>query len=516
MKQSLPKSPVSVLESTPALGREDKMGVGAESVPDKPSVGTRVFQNTIVQLGGRGFSLLLSAASSILLARYLGRERMGEYGALYAYLALYSFLATFCLEPILAREVSRRRSEATQIFHTGSMVALSFAFAGTMLAPLLAPLFGFTGQLRWLVVVAALDLLILPPIRLPAIVFQVDMKQWFTVGIGLLRQVLWLAAIVLLAKKDAAFYQVVIARFLCGVVEVFVVTKVSYRRGFLSGPRRFDWSEARRLLQYGYPMVLSAIGAGIFFRIDQVMLHKMAGARALGPYVVAVQLTEQFGALPVALITSLAPVLAVSVGQEVLFRHYLKQTYRLLMTVVFFVCAVITPITRPVIALLYGKEFLSSADLINVLIWSEVPLFLGVVVTHALIAKNLQRYFPISAAVGAAMNIGLNLLFIPHWGALGASWATVISYMFAAILMYLAFQPSRAIAWDGICIAAPPFAVTLVITFTIHYWLVHFAVKCLAAIALYAVGAWLTGTVRKSEIDHLKAMVHRTLKGVWP
>jgi len=36
----------------------------------------------------------------------------------------------------------------------------------------------------------------------------------------------------------------------------------------------------------------------------------------------------------------------------------------------------------------------------------------------------------------------LNLVFIPHWGALGASWATVISYTFTAILMYLAFQPS--------------------------------------------------------------------------
>jgi PST family polysaccharide transporter len=490
------------------------MDGGAESGASKysASVGKSVFQNTIVQLGGRGFSLLLSAIGSILLARYLGRERMGEYGALYAYLGLYSFLATFCLEPILAREVSRRRSEATRIFHTGSMVALFFALAGTIMAPLLGPLFGYAGQLRWLVVVAALDLLILPPIRLPAIVFQVDMKQWIAVGIGLLRQILWLVAIVMLALRDAAFYQVVIVRLLCGIIEAFVFFKLSYRQEFLSGPRHFDWSEARRLLQYGYPMVASALAAGIFFRIDQVMLHKMVGARALGPYVVAVQLTEQFGALPVALITSLAPVLAVSVGQEVLFQHYLKLSFRFLMTIVFFVCAVITPITRPVIALLYGKEFLSSADLINVLIWSEVPLFLGVVITHALIAKNLQRYFPISAAVGAAMNIGLNLVFIPYWGALGASWATVISYMFAAVLMYLAFKPSRVIAWDGLCIAAPPFAVALAITFTLHFWPVHFAAKFLAASALYVVGAWLTGTVRKLEIDHLKEMIYGTLK----
>jgi len=144
------------------------MGVGTDSVPDKhsASVGTRVFQNTIVQLGGRGFSLLLSAAASILLARYLGRERMGEYGALYAYLGLYSFLATFCLEPILAREVSRRRSEATQIFHTGSMVALSFALAGTILARCWPRFLDMPDNCAGSLPLAALDLLILPPIRL--------------------------------------------------------------------------------------------------------------------------------------------------------------------------------------------------------------------------------------------------------------------------------------------------------------------------------------------------------------
>src|SRR5713101_1980039 len=84
------------------------------------SVGTLVFQNTFVQLSGRFLSLLLSAATSVLLARYLGRERLGEYGALYAYLALFSWLSTFCLEQILAREVSRRRADAALIFHTGS------------------------------------------------------------------------------------------------------------------------------------------------------------------------------------------------------------------------------------------------------------------------------------------------------------------------------------------------------------------------------------------------------------
>ena len=90
---------------------------GAATQP--PRVGTRVFQNTLAQLVGRGVGLLFSAATSILLARFLGRERMGEYGAVYAYLALYTWIGTFGLEQILAREASQRRTEAASIFFMG-------------------------------------------------------------------------------------------------------------------------------------------------------------------------------------------------------------------------------------------------------------------------------------------------------------------------------------------------------------------------------------------------------------
>src|SRR5690242_18571359 len=46
------------------------------------SLGTRVFQNTAAQLIGRVISIGFSAVTSILLARYLGKEKLGEYGAI--------------------------------------------------------------------------------------------------------------------------------------------------------------------------------------------------------------------------------------------------------------------------------------------------------------------------------------------------------------------------------------------------------------------------------------------------
>ena len=319
--------------------------------PPQQRLGARVFQNTAAFLGGRVLGLFFSAFTSILLARFLGRERLGQFGAIYAYLSLYGFFATFGLEQILAREAAIRRHQTAEIFHTGTLTALIFSLTGMIFAPLLAPLFGYSGHLRWLIVIAAIDLLILPPLRFRGIIFQVEMRFWYAVAIGLFRQALWLLAVFFLALKSAAFYEVILARTLCGVAEAGAVLWTVHRLGLIQGSRRFLASEARLMIRGGFPLVVAILAGGIYHRIDQVMLHKMSGDLILGPYVIAVQLTELFSALPVALMSSLFPALSQSAGDPQRFDRYLRESYRFLLVLAFAACAVTTPIASPFIEL---------------------------------------------------------------------------------------------------------------------------------------------------------------------
>src|SRR4030095_5399321 len=297
------------------------------------------------------FSIGFSAATSILLARFLGKERLGGYGAIYAYLALYGCLASFCLEQILAREISVRRAQGAEIFRTATLTALGFSIAGTLIAPLAAPLFGFSGTLRWLIAVAAIDLLILPPLRFSGIIFQVEMRLWYSVVIGLIRQAMWLAAVVLLAFRNAAFYEVIIARTMVGILEAAIVVWNVKRVGLVQGQSRLITSATRLMIKEGFPLVLMTLAISIYHRIDQVMLHKMSGDTVLGPYVIAVQLTELFSALPVALMSSLFPALAQGAIDDAKFNRYLGETYRFLLVIAFAACATIIPIAGPVVEL---------------------------------------------------------------------------------------------------------------------------------------------------------------------
>lgn len=471
-----------------------------------PGLGTRVFQNTAAQLAGRAISIALSAATSILLARYLGKEKLGQYGAIYAYLALYGFLGSFCLEQILAREISVRRAQAAEIFRTGTLTALGFSIAGLCIAPLAAPLFGYNGPLRWLIAVAALDSLILPPLRFSGIIFQVEMRLWYNVAIALVRQAMWLAAVVLLALRSAAFYEVIIARTVVGILEALIVVWTVKRVGLVEGQPRFISSEAKMMLREAFPLVVMMLAVQIYHRIDQVMLHKMSGDLVLGPYVIAVQLTELFSALPIALMISLFPALALSARDEKRFTGYLSESYRFLLLIAFAACALVTPVATPLILTFYGAQYLPTAGLLIVLIWSEVPVFFGVVLSNALVAKGIQKFTAYGAVAGAIANLLLNLVLIPRYGAMGASWATIVSYTIAGMAFPMLIREVRPVIWLGLKIALRPFLLALAIEAGLHYLPIAIPWKLLLATLAFAGGSLLTGAVGRRDVKRLLEM----------
>jgi len=108
-----------------------------------------IVQNTMANIVGRGLALVFSTLAAALLARYLGSEKLGEYGAVYAYLGLFAWMATFGFEPVLVREASRDRKSASHLVRT-AMTLSAFLSVGTIVvAALVAPWAGYGGCGRW-------------------------------------------------------------------------------------------------------------------------------------------------------------------------------------------------------------------------------------------------------------------------------------------------------------------------------------------------------------------------------
>jgi O-antigen/teichoic acid export membrane protein len=475
--------------------------------PRSDALESRVFRNIATLIGGQGLGLVLSGAATILLARYLGTTQLGQFGGLYAYVGLYGWLTTFGLDTILARQVAQNRQRAGSILLTGVCLSALFAVGATAIALTLAPSLGYSGELRTLMIFACVDVLLLAPLRLPGIVFQVDLRQWYVVGIGLFRQLLWLLVLVGLAAAKAGLVWIILGRTTCALLEVTLILVTIQKKGFLAGPLRVLSSEAIRYLLYGFPIAMSTLAVGIYHRIDQVMLHKMASDLVLGNYVASVRLTELINLFPIAVMASMFPVLAQAVGEEDRFLQYLRLSFRSLMALVFGVCVFVTLFSGLLVSWVYGVKFAAAGPSLAVLIWSEVPVFFGVVLVNGLVAKNLQNYLPFSTGIGAVMNVVLNLYFIPRWGAVGSAWATNISYTLAAILLFFLFPRTRAMVWFGFRILAPPCLLALFITALLKTIRLPGVLSFISALILYGLGVWLMGIVRKSDADQVGQLI---------
>ena len=469
---------------------------------------TRVLQNTAALLGGRGLSIVLSAGASVLLTRYLGSERLGQFGAIYAYLGLFTWITTLGIEPVLVREISKERESASSLLHTAIILA-SFLSVGALLATILvAPWAGFNGHLRTLLILAALEFMLIP-FRLPGIIFQVDLRQWYAATINVARQGVWFGIVIILWLLGASLLYVVVGRLLATAVESSLTW--AYSRKFLSAGKKFLRERSGNILLHSIPIAFTSLLSMIYLRIDQVMLHKMASDFVLGQYVAAVRVSELFEFLPAALIVSMAPVLSVSVDEPQRFQDYTDKLFRYFMLAGSSICVFMSAGAGLIVRVLYGKQFLPAGPLLAVLIWSEIAVFFATVVYNVLIAKNQQWLLPVPTLVGAAINVALNLVLIPGYGAAGAAWATLVSYTVAWTAALLIFKETRPLIWQGLRFALPItgfafFALTCALLVSTHE-----ITRILAACILFGFSMWLTRLIKRSDMTDALAVIRSFL-----
>ena len=412
------------------------------------NVGLRVAQNATAILVARGTSLVLSACALSLLGRCLDVANFGTYSLIYAYLALFAWLAGFGLQPIVTRECSRDRDNARSIIHTAAVLCLACGLVTTIIALACSPLAQIPRSVVPILAIAAIEVFLLAPLMIYGTIFQVDLRQWYGSTFNVVRSLLWCFLLVGIYLAGVGLPYIVGARFAAAAIESVLNWRFALRhlptRGEFLGPI------ARKLFTSGFPLAFAGFAGLIYLRIDQVMLHRMVGDEALGHYAAAVRISELFEALPAAFATSLFPVLCSSVQDPIRFRRYLDLGYRYMVVAASAISLVVCITAQTIVSMFYGSKFSASAPLLAVLIWSEVPVFFSSILINGLLATDAHAQMIWPTLVGASVNVVLNLFAIPRWGAMGATMATVVAYSTAWIVVPICTRKARNISGIGI------------------------------------------------------------------
>jgi PST family polysaccharide transporter len=466
-----------------------------------------VLRNALTVLVGRYASLALSLVSFTLLTRYLGAERMGQYGVVYAYLSLFAWIASFGLEQILPRQAALRGEEAGRLFGVGTSLGLLLSAAAVCLALLVFPVLGYASPSWLLVAIAAPEVLVLAALRLPGFYFQVAQKQWYSEGIVLARQLLWLIVLGLVMLRGGGLVALLLGRALCAAVEAALILYSVSRFVRLEWGLRKDPS--LELLGMSWPIALSSLCVSLYRRVDQVILGLFVPMASVGHYVAAVNVVEQFSIVPIALMNPMLPVLSRAAEETALFARYRDVCFRYLLIVGIAVAVGGSLGGAPVPRLLFGESFRESGPLLAILIWSEVAVFFEVVMTILLIASKQERLLPVATLVGALANVSLNLLLVPRLGPVGAAWATVASYSLSGALVFVALAPARETALSGLrelMRALPP---ALLVVAALTAAALPELLEGVLGVLLYAAALLLLGVLKASDLARLLGLLRR-------
>jgi O-antigen/teichoic acid export membrane protein len=404
----------------------------------------RYAANTSWMFGEQMMRMVAGLLVGIWVAHYLGPEQFGLFSYATAFAALFGSIAKLGLDSIMVRDLVREPEMRDMYMGTAFWLKLIGAVA--MLTVIgIALSFTSSDSTTKLYIFIIASGAIFQSFEVVDFYFQSKVLSKF-VSICKLTQLIIssLLKLYLIYNGSGLLGFVLVSLF--DQITLAVTLYLAYRHqnivGFFGC---FDRKLAKRLLSDSWPLIFSGLVVTIYMRIDQVMIKEMLGEKEVGLYSAAARISEVWYFIPVLLTNSLFPSIlnAKKISNEFYYLR-IQRLYSFLLWSAIAVATLVTFLSDHIVTNLFGQAYLEAGNILVIHVWAAIFVFLGVASSSWFTSEGLQKYSTINTAVGALVNVLLNLVLIPKYGVSGAAVATVISYAIAAYLMNFFFEATRS------------------------------------------------------------------------
>lgn len=370
----------------------------------------------------------------VWVARYLGPEQFGLFNFASAFVGMFGAIAGLGLQGVVVRDLVREPSSKEEIL--GSAMALQLIGGFVAYGLILATIFWLRPDdaLAKTIVAILGSTMLFKASEVAVCWFESHVLSKFTVWVQNGTFLIFASIKVLLILKGAPLIAFVWATMAEGMAVALMMLIVLGMRGPRVRQLRMKIARAKTLFVDSWPLLLSGVAVMIYMKIDQIMVGQMIGDEAVGIYSAAVKISEVWYFVPMAIVSSVFPaILGAKERDEDVYYRSLQRLFDLLVWISVGVALLMTFLSTTIIALIFGVAYESAAPILAVHIWASIFVFLGVASGQWFLAENRQRLSLQRSVLGMIVNIILNFAFIPKFGALGAAWATVVSYAVAAM-----------------------------------------------------------------------------------
>jgi O-antigen/teichoic acid export membrane protein len=389
-------------------------------------------------IGSKLIHLALNVIATLAIIRYLGPASFGDYVFIFSVAALFGLLSDFGITKVAVREMARRPDSAPKYLGTSIAARLVLSVVALAAAEIVLAAIGARPAILVGVAIAALLFTAEAALSVTA-VFQVRLAMQYEALVILAIQSLDTAAILWLISVDAGLLPILAAPVvstLLGLVLAWYIARARF------GVRvSVDRKIVVSLLREAWPLGVTTLLALLYLKADSVLLGVLATPRDVGLYGAAYRPVEYLFLALGMLINALFPLLSRWHGVDpTLFRTVYRRGNDALVAISLPVAVVVALLADTLVLALYAPDFAPAAAPLRVLTFGLVFMLVGAWQGFTLLAVGRQSVALACNGLGLTANLALNLMLIPSFGYVGASWAALATSVIVAVSTTLAVR----------------------------------------------------------------------------
>lgn len=387
--------------------------------------------------------MLISLVVSLITARYLGPSNYGLINYATSFVAFFSAFCTLGINALMVKELVDNPQQEGMVIGTALLMRGISSILSAITIIALVSIIDRDEPTTILVVSLCSLGLVFSIFNTFNYWFQRRLQSSYTAIATLVAYVITAAyrVVLMITKQDVTLFALATSvDYIC----LAVIIVLFYKK--CEGQRlSFSWKYGKSLLSRSKHFILSGLMVTIYAQTDKLMLKQMLDITQTGIYSTAAAINNMWCFVLTALIDSLYPSImeANKLGDEGLFKARNRKMYAIVFYVSVVVAIAFNIFAELIIYILYGKAYMAAATPLRIVSWYTAFSYLGVARNAWIVSKNKQNHLIKIYVAAAVLNVALNYLLIPVWGASGAAVASLVSQILTGMVLPFVIKDLR-------------------------------------------------------------------------
>ena len=371
------------------------------------------------------FYRIVSLGVSLVLARYLGIIEQGAYMLVMNFVAVFGSFSDLGIANLVIRDMNQQDQNPSDLVGSYLSLLTVVNLALLLISIAWAMLIGYEFRLVAGIMLAGLGSLFVGTTAAYYSVLAGRERMKRVALIQVLNTLVIAAGMGLVMLAGGTLIPLTAVAAVSGGISL-MLHRMSALKLLPDVRLTFNTKRAFTLLLRGLPFTLHVGLYVILTRVDVLFVKRLSDPYTLGVYTAATRLTYPMTLLSMMTAVAIFPIVSRYVFEHVSMAHEIvrKAMIRLGLTGLGIALVVMFGADH-LVRLLFGAPFRDAAPVLAIAIWYIPIFYLYQVVSDLLVASNKVWGIVWITLACLVLNIVLNIILIPRFGAHGAAWTTV-------------------------------------------------------------------------------------------